>query len=47
MALGRYSFPGNPLMREVVYTRIYGIQIALSDDGVEQVTQLVTSPDGF
>lgn len=29
------------------YTRIYGIPITLSDDGVEQVRELVTSPDGF
>jgi hypothetical protein len=32
---------------EVVYSRVYGIQITLSDDGVEQVSQLVTSLDGF
>lgn len=31
----------------LIYTRIYGIQISLSDDGVEQVTSLVTSQDGF
>ncbi len=31
----------------VVYSRVYGIQITLSDDGVEQVAQLVTSLDGF
>lgn len=31
----------------VGYTRVYGIQIALSDDGVEQVSALVLSPDGF
>jgi len=30
-----------------VYSRVYGIPITLSDDGVEQVTNLVTSPDGF
>lgn len=29
------------------YSRIYGIPITLSDDGVEQVSRLVTSPDGF
>lgn len=32
---------------ETVYSRVYGIQIALSDDGVEQVTTLGTSLDGF
>jgi hypothetical protein len=32
---------------ETVYSRVYGIQITLSDDGVEQVAQLVTSLDGF
>ncbi len=32
---------------DVVYSRVYGIQITLSDDGVEQVAQLVTSQDGF
>ncbi len=31
----------------VTYSRVYGIQITLSDDGVEQVAQLVTSQDGF
>ena len=30
-----------------VYSRIYGIPITLSDDGVEQVSGLVLSPDGF
>lgn len=30
-----------------IYTRVYGIPITLSDDGVEQVSGLVTSPDGF
>jgi hypothetical protein len=34
--------PPNP-----TYSRVYGIQITLSDDGVEQVSQLITSLDGF
>lgn len=29
------------------YCRVYGIPITLSDDGVEQVSGLVLSPDGF
>jgi hypothetical protein len=36
-----------PPAPDVVYSRVYGIQIALSDDGVEQVTSLVTSLDGI
>lgn len=31
----------------IAYARVYGIQITLSDDGVEQVSALVLSPDGF
>ncbi len=30
-----------------IYSRVYGIPITLTDDGVEQVQSLVTSPDGF
>jgi len=30
-----------------VYQRVYGIPIVLGDDGVETVTSLVASPDGF
>jgi len=44
---GDVSVVPAPAPPEVVYTRIYGIQIALSDDGVEQVTALITSQDGF
>ncbi len=32
---------------EIVYTRVYGITITLSDDGVENVSRLTTSPQGF
>ncbi len=32
---------------ETVYSRVYGIPITLTDDGVEQVQSLVTSPQGF
>ncbi len=32
---------------DTVYQRIYGIPITLSDDGVETVSGLVASPDGF
>lgn len=36
-----------PLPPNPVYSRIYGIQLSLSDDGVETVTSLVTSLDGI
>ncbi len=32
---------------ETVYSRVYGIPITLTDNGVETVTGLVTSPSGF
>ncbi len=32
---------------EIVYSRVYGIELTLTDDGVEQVSRLVTSLDGF
>ena len=31
----------------ITYQRIYGIPIMIDDNGVETVTQLLTSPDGF
>ncbi len=39
--------PFVPPTPAVTYTRVYGIELLLSDDGVEQVSRLVTSPDGF
>ncbi len=41
----RGSAPAPPL--EIVYSRVYGIELTLTDDGVEQVSRLVTSLDGF
>ncbi len=39
--------PYAPPPPEINYQRVYGIELTLTDDGVEQVSRLVTSPDGF
>ncbi len=36
-----------PQPLDIVYSRVYGIELTLTDDGVEQVSRLVTSLDGF
>jgi hypothetical protein len=36
-----------PPPSSVSYSRVYGIELTLTDDGVEQVSRLVTSQDGF